>query len=153
MTLTDLRDTAFSARARLLAFEQLLRHGVNVYLPLAGADGVDGVLRREDGRYLDLIVRPSANEHAPLRFMAAPFSPSEQLFVVCVAWALSPLQVWIIPSNEFTARAERLPDGWLNLDLDAMDGDSGRKHKISLGHLRNAWRLLVDGAVKSLVAY
>lgn len=151
-TQADIRDAAFSARARLLAFEQLVRQGVNVYVPLAD-EGVDGVVRREDGRYLDLIVRPSATEHDPTWFVALPFEPRDNLFVVCVGWALTPLQAWIIPSAEFHRRAERLVDGRLSLNLEAVDPATGQKHKAVLGYFRNAWRLITEGAVKSLVAY
>jgi hypothetical protein len=153
LTLSEIRETSFTARARLLAFEQLLRQGINVYQPLAAGDGIDAVVRREDGRYIDLIARGSASEHEPLRFDAPAFESREGLFVLCVAWALSPLQVWVIPSREFVARAEHRPDGWLTLDLDRVDPADGRKHKVALGHCRNGWRLVTDGAVKSLVAY
>ena len=149
----DLRDLAFSARARLLAFEQLLRQGVNVYTPVSPGEGIDGVVRREDGRYIDLLVRPSATEHDPTWFTAPPLEPREDLLVVCVAWPLTPLQCWVVPSGEFYRRAERLEDGWLSLNLEAVDPASGQKHKAMLGYFRNAWRLITEGAVKSLMAY
>jgi hypothetical protein len=153
LTLSEIRESAFTARAKLLAFDQLLRQGVNVYQPLVAADGVDGVIRQQDGRFVDLVVRPSMSEHEPLRFASPSLEPRDGRFVLCVAWALSPLQVWVIPSREFVARAERLPDGWLSLDLDSADTTSGQKHKIGLGHCRNGWRFITEGAVKSLVAY
>jgi hypothetical protein len=152
-TLSAIRESAFSARARLLAFEQLLRQGVNIYQPVANGDGLDATVRCEDGRFIDLIVRPSASEHEPLRFASPAIEPRDNLFVLCVAWALSPMQVWVVPSPEFATRAEQLPDGWLSLDLDSVDAVTGQKHKVMLGHTRNAWRLITDGAVKSLVAY
>jgi hypothetical protein len=153
LTQAEVRDAAFSGRARLLAFEYLLRHGVNVYAPVVVSEGIDGLVRCEDGRYLELIVRPSVSEHTPLRFGARAMEPRETQFVVCVAWPLSPVQFWVIPSAEFDHQAERYPDGQLELDLEAVDPVTGQKRKVALSQFRNAWRLVVDRAVKSLVAY
>lgn len=152
-TQADIQDIVFSSRARLLAFEQLLRLGVNVYVPVTPGEGIDALVRGEDGRYLDLIVRPAATEHDPTWFIVPPFEPRQNLVIVCVGWALTPLQAWIIPSAEFYRLAERLEDGRLSLNLETTDPATGRKRKVVLSQYRNAWRLIAGGAVKSLIAY
>ncbi len=133
-------------RAALWVFDQLLRDGVIAYTPLLNIEGVDAVIRCADGSYRDLHIRASAGEHDPLWFQVSRISPRPNLYVVCVAWALSPVQTWIIPSPEFAKNAVQRPGGY-DLTLES-EGPDGSKLKQTLSRYRNAWRLLTDGAIK-----
>jgi hypothetical protein len=134
-------------RAALWVFDQLLREGVIVYTPLLNIEGVDAVVRGEDGRFKDLVIRASGNEHYPLWFSVNRVEPRDNLFVVCVAWQVTPVQCWIFPSGEFVRNAAQ--KGSANeLDLEADSPDGGGKLKQTLSAYRNAWRLVTEGAYK-----
>src|SRR5713101_702170 len=88
-------------RVTLWLFEQLLREGIVPHTPIASGDGVDATIRCADGTYRDLVVCPSHDEHFPLAFQATVLAPRPRLLVVCVAWALSPVQYWVFPAQDF----------------------------------------------------
>ena len=134
-------------RAALWVFDQLLREGVIVYTPLLNIEGVDAVVRCEDGRFRDLVIRASENEHYPLWFSVNRVKPRDNLFVLCVAWQVTPVQCWIFPSTEFVrSAAQKGSSNELDLEADAPEG--GDKLKQTLSMYRNAWRLITDGAYK-----
>jgi hypothetical protein len=133
-------------RAALWVFDQLLREGVIAYTPLMNVEGVDAVIRCEDGTYRDILIRASTNEHHPTWFSVRHLKPRPNLFVLCVAWALTPPQVWVLPSEEY-ARAAASFGNSTDLDLEVDAGD-GQKLKQKLSRFRNAWRLLTDGAMR-----
>ena len=146
MTLED-ETIPTHKRAALWVFDRLLQEGVIVYTPLLNVEGVDAVVRCADGAYRDLHIRASAGEHHPLWFQVNRLSPRDNLFIVCVAWAATPVQCWIFPSSEFARYA--VQRGSTNdLDLEAESPTAGRKLKSALSRYRNAWRLLTDGAMK-----
>lgn len=135
-------------RAALWVFDQLLREGVNVYTPLLNIEGVDAVVRLEDGRFRDLVIRASENEHFPTWFSVNRLRPRDNLFVLCVAWQVTPVQCWIFPSEEFVRNAaQKGTANELDLEADAPAGP-GAKLKQSLSMYRNAWRLITEGAYK-----
>jgi hypothetical protein len=136
---------ALAKRAALWVFDQLLREGVVAYTPILEAEGVDAVVRCQDGRYRDLLILAAADEHRPTWFVAAGLAPRDNLYVVCVAWAVTPVQCWLLPSAEFTRHAEA---GGLDLEVPAADG---RKLKVMLSPYRNAWRLVTDGTLRPFV--
>src|SRR5262245_60160602 len=85
-------------RVTLWLFEQLLRDGIIPCAPISPGDGVDATIRCENGTYRDLIVAPSYDEHFPLAFRVGPIDERSRLLVACVAWAVEPVQVWVIPA-------------------------------------------------------
>jgi hypothetical protein len=137
-------------RVSLWLFEQLLREGIVPYAPIAPGEGVDATIRCADGTFRDLIVRPSHDEHFPVAFQAIGLAPRPRLLVVCVAWALSPVQCWVIPSQDF-ARHGVLGENVTTLDLEAASPDGAGKLKQTLSRYRNAWRLLTEDAVQAFV--
>lgn len=147
MTLDD-ETVPINKRAALWVFDQLLREGVVVYTPLMNVEGVDGVVRCEDGTYRDLLIRGSAGEHHPLWFQVMRLTPRRNLFVIGVSWQVTPVQCWIFPSEEF-ARYAGLRGSAHDLDLEAA-GPDGKPLKSTLARYRNAWRLVTDGAYRPL---
>ena len=133
-------------RAALWIFDQLLRQGIIAYTPLLNVEGVDAVIRCEDGRYRDLHIRASAGEHDPLWFQVRNIEPRDNLYIVCVAWALSPIQCWIIPSGELVRYGHR-KGSVIDLNLEAA-AEGEQKLKAVMSVYRNAWRFLTDGALK-----
>lgn len=145
MTMDD-ESIPANKRAALWVFDQLLREGVIAYTPLMNVEGVDAVVRCEDGTYRDLLIRASPNEHHPLWFQVRQLNPRPNLFVLCVAWSLSPIQIWVLPSEDFVREAAAHGSSTdLNLEMDTADG---QKLKQKLAKYRNAWRLLTDGATR-----
>ncbi len=133
-------------RAALWVFDQLLKEGVIVYTPLLNIEGVDGVVRCEDGRFRDLIIRASGNEHFPLWFSVSHLEPRDHLYVLCIAWQVTPVQAWIFPSADYKRHAaEKGSADELDLEGEAPEGG---KFKQTLSMYRNAWRLITDGAFK-----
>ena len=137
------------SRVKFWLFEQLLREGIVPYTPISRGDGGDAAIRLEDGTYRDLIVCPSHDEHFPLAFRAAGFEPRSRLLVACVAWAVEPVQVWVIPSQDF-ARFGVASGGVTTLDLESAP-EGGGKLKQTLSRYRNAWRLVTENAVRAFV--
>ncbi len=134
-------------RAALWVFDQLLREGVIVYTPLLNIEGVDAVVRCQDGHFRDLVIRASENEHYPNWFAVSRLQPRDNLLVVCVSWQVTPVQCWIFPSEDFIRNAAK--KGSANeLDLEADAAEGGGKLKQTLSIYRNAWRLITDGAFK-----
>ena len=133
-------------RAGLWVFDQLLREGIIVYTPLLNIEGVDAVVRCEDGRFRDLVIRASENEHFPNWFSVNRLTPRDNLYVVCVSWQVTPVQCWIFPSQDFVRNAAS--KGSANeLDLEA-EADDGVRLRQKLSMFRNAWRLITDGAYR-----
>jgi hypothetical protein len=134
-------------RAALWVFDQLLREGVIVYTSLLNIEGVDAVVRCQDGHFRDLVIRASENEHYPNWFAVSRLQPRDNLLVVCVSWQVTPVQCWIFPSDDFIRNAAK--KGSANeLDLEADAPEGGGKLKQTLSMYRNAWRLVTDGAFK-----
>jgi hypothetical protein len=145
MTLDD-ESIPTHKRAALWVFDQLLREGVIAYTPLMNVEGVDAVIRCQDGTYRDLLIRASASEHDPLWFQVRQLKPRPNFYILCVAWALTPAQVWVLPSEDFAREASARGSATdLNLEVE---GPDGQKLKQKLSRYRNAWRLITDGALK-----
>jgi hypothetical protein len=134
-------------RATFWLFQELLREGIVPMVPASPGSGVDATLRGTDGTYRDLLVRPSSDEHFPLAFHVDGLEPGPRLLVVCVAWALTPVQAWIIPSVDFAREATTTVD-ISRLDLESIAADGSGKLKQGLSRYRNAWRLLTEVAVR-----
>src|SRR5438132_5550957 len=107
------------SRTTLWLFEQLLRDGIVPFTPVSPGDVLDASIRCADGTYRDLIVCPSFDEHFPLAFRASGLEPRPRLHIVCIAWAVEPVQVWIFPSQDFS-RYGVVGDGFVTLDLEAL---------------------------------
>ena len=135
-------------RACLWVFDHLLQEGVVPYTPLAELEGVDAAIRCANGAFRDLVILAPTDEHSPLRFQIERLVPRDNLFVVCVALGVTPLQCWIFPSREFDRQAAER-GGVRELDLDAPAPDGRGRLKQTLSLHRNAWRLLIDGALKA----
>lgn len=138
------------SRVSLWLFEQLLRDGIVPFTPVSAGDAVDASIRCEDGTYRDLIVCPSFDEHFPLAFRAPGLEPRPRLLIVCIAWAVEPVQVWVFPSQDF-ARFGVVGDDFVTLDLEASAPEASARLKQTLSPYRNAWRILTDGAVRAFV--
>ncbi len=133
-------------RAALWVFDRLMQDGVNVYTPLLNLEGVDAVIRCEDGTYRDLHIRASAGESSPLWFQVSRLRPREKLYLACVSWVGEPVDCWILPSEEY-ARHATVRGSSHDLDLES-EAPGGGKLKDVLGRYRNAWDLLTSGAVR-----
>src|ERR1051326_2952206 len=103
-------------RVTLWLFEQLLRDGIVPFEPVSAGGAIDATIRCLDGTYRDLIIRPSYDEHFPLAFRVESLAPRPRLVVVCVAWAVSPIQAWVLPSIDFAREASEDGGVW-TLDL------------------------------------
>jgi hypothetical protein len=134
-------------RAELWVFDQLLREGVIVYTPILNIEGVDAVVRCQDGRFKDLVIRVSENEHFPLWFSVNHVTARDNLYVVCVAWQVTPVQCWVFPAAEFLKYGAQ--KGTANeLDLEAVAPEGGGRLKQTLAAYRDAWPQITGTAYK-----
>lgn len=131
----------------LHVFSELLRRGVNPYVPLVDREGIDAVIRKRDGSYVELQVKSIATPQTPRWFNANIPRPRHQLFMVCVSLATHPVETWIIPSHVFTRHSTySRKHGLYDLNLDATKrGGSIRRGEL-LEEYREAWQLLVEEA-------
>jgi hypothetical protein len=135
----------------LHVFGELLRRGVNPYVPLVDREGIDAVIRRRDGTYVELQIKTIATPQYPRWFGARISRPRHQLFMVCVSLATDPSETWIIPSHVFKTHSTYSPKaGVYDLDLDSTKRGSDVPRGKLLAEYREAWHLLTEGAETSI---
>jgi hypothetical protein len=126
---------------------ELLRRGVNPYVPLVDQEGIDAVIRRRDGTYLELQIKTIATPKYPRWFGARISRPRNQLFMVCVTLVTEPIETWIIPSHVFKTHSTFSPkSGVCDLDLEGTKRGSEIVRKKLLAEYCNAWHLLTEEA-------
>jgi hypothetical protein len=131
----------------LHVFGELLHRGVNPYVPLVDREGIDAVVRRRDGTYLELQIKTINTPQYPRWFGARISRPRNQLFMVCVTLATVPSETWIIPSHVFKTHSTYSSKiGVYDLDLDATKRGSDVVRKKLLAEYCEAWHLLTEDA-------
>jgi len=137
----------------LWVFGKLLDAGANVYCPLVDVEGIDAIVRRRDGKLVEIQVKSTRAEEQAGYFNAY-LEPRENLFMVCVD--LSPLdrtpsqspEVWVFPSEVFAdpEYSTQSKTGEWRLALASRSKRHGNKaRKELLKEYREAWRLLTGG--------
>jgi hypothetical protein len=131
----------------LHVFVELLRRGVNPYVPLVDTEGVDAVVRRPDGSFLEIQVKAIRTPQTPRWFQVQRLQPRNNYFIVCVALATDPIETWVIPSHSFEAHST-VSQGTYDLNLDSTArGQTVPRGKL-LEEYKEAWHLLVGQAVQ-----
>lgn len=128
-------------------FRELLRRGVNPYVPIVDQGGIDALIRRQDGSYIEVQVKTANTPKYPRWFGIQNMIPRPQLFVVCVCLALPSVETWIIPSESFKAHSNySAKRKYHDLDIDSTQRGKKVKRSELLGEYREAWHLLVGPA-------
>jgi hypothetical protein len=133
-------------QGELYVFGELLRRGVIPYVPLVDTEGVDAIIRRAGGTYLELQIKTVATSKTPRWFQVQNLRPRHGYFIVCLALATEPIETWIIPSFTFKNHATySRKTRWHDLNLDSIpQGKDVPRWKI-LEEYKDAWHLLAEG--------
>ena len=95
-------------RAEFLVFSELLRRGADLYIPVIDM-GIDAIVRREDGTYLEIQVKSTEKEDQAGYFNVYDINehPEDKFFVVCVDFNEEKSikegkpNIWVLPAKDF----------------------------------------------------
>ena len=87
-----------------LVIAELLKRGLDVYLPIVDIHGIDAIIRTERGKYLDIQIktRDKITRHREL-IDVRKLDARENLFII--AYFLKDDRYWIFPSKVFKENA------------------------------------------------
>jgi hypothetical protein len=139
--------------AEYFVFGELLKRGAELYIPITDT-GIDAILRRKDGTYIEIQVKGRIKENRAGQFGVWDLNfvrPDEKFFIVCVDFSKSQYEekpeVWIFPSNIFMdfAIETTSKEGWklYRIDVNARSKKHGNKMRRELlQQFLGAWELL-----------
>ncbi len=132
----ETRSSYKGKRGEYYVFGELIRGGVDLYLPVIDI-GVDGIIRGKDGgAYVELQVKSTEAENQAGYFNVYDLEPSPNLFIICVDMSNAKLdqyrqpEIWILPSAVYQQHAtvQALKDrSCYRLPLPAKDRRYGNK--------------------------
>ena len=148
-TLTqEIGSLAKGKGAEFSVFSELLRRGVNLYLPVMDV-GIDAIVRKEDGTCLEIQVKSTQEEDQAGWFNVYDIDQHKgtQLFIVCVDLSKGPPEVWIIPAKVFIeySNVYEPEKGWKRYTLGIDSKSKKHGNKLRRDILRKylaAWDLL-----------
>ena len=129
----------------LYVFMKLIEGGAMPFLPIADIRGVDAVVRKKDGTYVEIQVKATYPPEQAGYFNVRNLIPRENLFIVCLIMGLEIPEAWILPSIIYVGHAtKRKGDDktvhLLSLGLGETKLEQSRRKK--LAEYREAWHLL-----------
>ena len=130
----------------LYVFRRLIERGAMPFLPIADTKGVDAVVRRKDGTYVEIQVKATYPPEQAGYFNVRNLIPRKNLFIVCLIMGIEEIpEAWILPSIIFVDHAtKRKVDNktvhLLSLGLGETKLEQSRREK--LAEYREAWQLL-----------
>ena len=84
----------------LYVFSKLIERGAMPFLPIADIKGVDAIVSRKDGTYVEIQVKATWPPEQAGYFNVPDLDVRKNLFIVCVIMGETP-ESWIIPSEIF----------------------------------------------------
>ncbi len=146
MSIEDLRK---GKSAEFFVFSKLMRKGVDLYLPVIDI-GVDAILRKGDGKYLEIQIKSTEEDEQAGCFNAddLDYYDEERYFIVCVDLSRKPPETWILPCGvfkEYATKPWESKKGWKSyrLDVNARDTQHGNEVRRNLlKEYLGAWELL-----------
>ena len=135
--------------AEFLVFSELLRSDADLYLPIVDT-GIDAVLRKTDGKYLEIQIKSTEEDEQAGCFNAddLDYYDEERYFIVCVDLSRKPPETWILPCGvfkEYATKPWESKRGWKSyrLDVNARDTQHGNEVRRNLlQKYLGAWELL-----------
>ena len=134
-------------QGEFLVVRELLKHGASVYVPVVHAERIGAVVRRRDGRFIELQVTTINTPKTPRWFQVSDLVSRPGFFVVGVTLATRPKEVWVIPSvvfSEYSSVSVGSGKAIFDLDLDSGARKYGRPKRELLSEYQGAWDLLLD---------
>ena len=106
---------SFGKRMEFSIISEMLCQGLDVYRPMVDDKGIDAVIRRDDGTYVEVQIKARSNDpdlKVPGAFCAVKCTPrTNYWFVFHIAQAGPNGTMWIMRSDEFTDRASKNING------------------------------------------
>lgn len=106
---------SFGKRMEFSIISEMLCQGLDVYRPMVDDKGIDAVIRRDDGTYVEVQIKARSNDpdlKVPGAFCAVKCIPrANYWFVFHIAQAGPNGTMWIMRSDEFTDRASKNING------------------------------------------
>ena len=105
MSIEDLRK---GKSAEFYVFSELIRRSADLYLPVIDT-GIDAILRKKDGTYLEIQVKSTEKEDQAGYFNVYDINehPEHKFFVVCVDFNEEKSikegkpNIWVLPAKDF----------------------------------------------------
>ena len=120
----------------------LLKRGITPYIPVVDCEGVDAIVPQVDGGYVEVQVKTCTSAVSSRWFAVDRLEPRADLYLVCVAMNLQPIETWIIPSEVFLANATRSKSGHLDMDFNGKPRGQSLTRAEKLREFLEAWHLL-----------
>lgn len=145
-------------RAEFLVFGELIKRGADLYLPVVDI-GIDAILRRGDGTYLEIQVKSTQATEQAGWFIVYDLDlyEEERFFIVCVDMSRQTPEIWILPSKifkEYSYKPWKSKKGWVEYTLSI--NSRSRKHgneprRNILKEYYEAWHLLLGDTTQGVV--
>ena len=145
----DITTTEKGKVGELYVFGKLIKMGAMPFLPIADTRGVDAVVQKKDGTYVEIQVKATWPPEQAGYFNVHNLVERDSLFIVGLIYA-KPLgvtdetpEVWIIPSKKFVKHATLREEGTVHLlSLGLGDTKLEKSRREKLAGYREAWHLL-----------
>ncbi|WP_288559698.1 hypothetical protein [uncultured Victivallis sp.] len=130
-------SAGFGKRIEFYIIGQMLREGLDVYIPLVDDNGIDAVLRKEDGTYVEIQIKARSENvqkgHEAL-FAAVSHEYRKNYWFIFYSEGFPEPVTWVLSSKEFIAESRQNKSGqnigkrtiWFN----------GKKNGVSYVHDR-----------------
>lgn len=105
-------SAAFGKRIEFYIVGLMLREGLDVYLPLVDDDAIDAIIKRKDGRFVEVQIKARSNNvkfgNAAM-FAALTHELRENYWFVFYSERMD--KIWIMSSSEFLEESLRTKSG------------------------------------------
>jgi len=127
----------------LYVFSKLIENGAMPFLPIADIRGVDAVVRKKDGSYIEIQVKSTWPPDQAGYFNVHDLISRDSLYIVGLIMGLEKTETWVLPSKEFQKYSTQREKGTvylLSLGLGVTQSEKSRREKLI--EYREAWHLL-----------
>ena len=128
----------------LYVFSKLIEKGAMPFLPIADIGGVDAVVRKKDGTYVEIQIKSTWPPEQAGYFNIHNLSERDSLYIVGVIMGLEKPETWILPCKKFIKHATLREKGTvylLSLGLGETKLEISRREQLM--EYREAWHLLI----------
>lgn len=127
----------------LYVFTKLIEKGAMPFLPIADIKGVDAVVRKQDGTYVEVQIKATWPPEQAGYFNVHNLVERDSLFIVGLIMGIEPPEGWIVPSKEFVRHATLREKGTVHLlSLGLGDTKLEKSRREKLAEYLEAWHLI-----------
>jgi hypothetical protein len=140
----ELGSTEKGKLGELYVFTKLIKEGAMPFLPIADIRGVDAVVRKRDGSYVEIQIKCTWPPEQAGYFNVHNLIERDSLFIVGLIMGTEQPEAWILPSKEFIKHATLREKGTIYLlSLGLGDTKLETSRREQLREYREAWHLLI----------